>query len=54
MVFGLRNKAAAVQGQRGFEVRIGLAFGGELPAASRGARQRPGMQNGLICALPLP
>jgi hypothetical protein len=32
-----------VQGQRGFEVRIGLALGRDQRAASRGPGQRPGL-----------
>jgi hypothetical protein len=36
-------RGPTVQGQRGFEVGIGFALGGELPAASRGARHGPGL-----------
>ena len=41
----------AVQGQRGFEVAIGLALVGEKRAASRGPGQRPGLGLGIRVVL---
>jgi hypothetical protein len=41
----------AVQGQRGFEVAIGLALVGEKRAASRGPGQRPGLGLGFRVVL---